>query len=122
RLLCGTAAHVDLVGDVTAGARSDLDDRHALLRCALARRTQARERKTHPLAGSADHLGLVAADRRDRPAHAEVGSLDGIALAERHGQRQRPGEIGARALRATRAIGRRAKRAVLIGLALAATR
>ena len=55
----------------------------AFLGRALARRTQPRERDAHPLPGRADDLGVVAADRGDRPAHTDVRRLDRVAFGER---------------------------------------
>ena len=116
-LVCGPAADVDLVGDVAARRGAHLHRRDALLGRALARRAQARDRDAHALAGRADHLGLVAAQRGDRAAHADVGRLDVVADRERAGHRQRPGEIGQRAVDARRALGRRAERTIDVGLA-----
>src|SRR5437879_67894 len=55
-------AHVDLVGDIAARGRSNLDGRPAVLRYALARRPQPRKRDAYPLPSSTRHLRFVPAD------------------------------------------------------------
>ena len=84
RLLRALTAHVELVGDVAARSRDDPDAASRLSsRSRRADGTQLRERQAQPMTGRADHLGLVALDRRDRAADAERRRLDGVARRER---------------------------------------
>ena len=67
-----------------------------------------------PLSAHADHLGLVALDRGDRAADAEVRRLDRVARRERAGERQRAAERAQRLLGPRRANGCLAETAVAV--------
>ena len=112
------AANVQLIRHVAARRGAHLDGRRPVLGHALAGRAKPGERDAHALPCRTDHLGIVAANRGDRAAHADVGRLDRVALGERAARRQGPAEIAQRPLGAVRALGRRAEQAVLLGLAL----
>ena len=118
RLLPREAANVELVRHVAARRRAHLHRRCAVLGHALAGRAQPRERNADALPGRTDHLGIVATDGGDRPAHSDIRRLDRVALGERAALRQRPTEIAQRTFGAIRTLGRRAEQAVLLGLAL----
>ena len=123
RFMRGAAAHVDLVRHVTSRGGANLHDRRAFLRRALARRTQPSKGNAHTLPGGADDLGIVAADRGDRPAHTDVGRLDRVSFGQRRRRLQRldvvltQHELGFRG-----PVGRGSEGPVLIGVATGAAR
>ena len=114
RLLRALTAHVELVGDVAARGRDDPHGCLGSVALATRRGTQLRERQAQPVAGRADHFGLVALDRRDRAADAERRRLDGVAGRERPAERQRLVERAQRLLRPRGAGGRGAEPAVAV--------